>query len=441
MRSKLGFLTSSGLKRKLTNKWFITINILLLFLIPIIINIDNIIKVCGGDFLQPTNIYLIDHSGDIFDEFEDSFKKNNKIVLKQNDIKVKHTDRQSKYISKRIKKDKSKDIIVEVSKDEKEKYNAEIISYKEIDSFLYQNIVNSLNDSKHNFALKKSDIDTEKLASINENINTKRIYLLENTDEKNDMLKTIGNYLIPIFIIPFFFLIIMVVSMIGSEINEEKSSKSMEVIISSVSPKTHFISKLLYVNIFAIIQEILILIYGAIGVGIRVYLTNSSSLLESINGVTGDMAKAFINSSIFTNFIHSMPIFVILLVLSFVAYSLVAGILASVTTNAEDYSQIQIPLIIILMFAYYLVIMASTYESSTFIHVMAYVPFISAIVAPVLLILGQIKLTEIIIATFILVLTNTLLIIYGLRIYKVGILNYNSNKLWTTIAKAIRKKY
>ena len=30
------------------------------------------------------------------------------------------------------------------------------------------------------------------------------------------------------------------VSMIGAEINEEKTSKSMEIIISSVSPKIHF---------------------------------------------------------------------------------------------------------------------------------------------------------------------------------------------------------
>lgn len=31
--------------------------------------------------------------------------------------------------------------------------------------------------------------------------------------------------------------------MIGAEINEEKSSKSMEIIVTSVSPKIHFLSK------------------------------------------------------------------------------------------------------------------------------------------------------------------------------------------------------
>lgn len=440
MQSKLRYLTLTGLKKKLTSKWFIVVNIILLIALPVIINIDNIIKAFGGDFLEPTKIYVIDNTNETYDTFEEVFNETNNIILKQNDIEIEHSDRQTKYLSKKMEEDESKDIIVEINEDEKNLFTANIISYEAVDSFLYQNIVNALNTTKSNIALSKSNIDTKELNDIYKTIDVERTYLSEDVDENADMMETISNFLIPIFIVPFFFLIIIVTQMIGAEINDEKSSRSMEIIISSVSPKTHFLSKLLSVNIFVILQALLLFIYGAIGVGIRVYLTKSSSFIESLGSKYAEIAKQFVDSNILTDIVHAIPFFIILLILSFIAYTLVAGILASVTTNSEDYSQIQTPLMVILLFAYYLAIVASMYDNSVFIKVAGFVPFISAIVAPVLMILGQMTMVEMLISIAILVLTNWLLIRYGLRIYKVGILNYNSNKLWSTMINAIRRK-
>lgn len=440
MQSKLRYLTLTGLKKKLTSKWFIVVNIILLIALPVIINIDNIIKAFGGDFLEPTKIYVIDNTNETYDTFEEVFNETNNIILKQNDIEIEHSDRQTKYLSKKMEEDESKDIIVEINEDEKNLFTANIISYEAVDSFLYQNIVNALNTTKSNIALSESNIDTKELNDIYKTIDVERTYLSEDVDENADMMETISNFLIPIFIVPFFFLIIIVTQMIGAEINDEKSSRSMEIIISSVSPKTHFLSKLLSVNIFVILQALLLFIYGAIGVGIRVYLTKSSSFIESLGSKYAEIAKQFVDSNILTDIVHAIPFFIILLILSFIAYTLVAGILASVTTNSEDYSQIQTPLMVILLFAYYLAIVASMYDNSVFIKVAGFVPFISAIVAPVLMILGQMTMVEMLISIAILVLTNWLLIRYGLRIYKVGILNYNSNKLWSTMINAIRRK-
>lgn len=64
--------------------------------------------------------------------------------------------------------------------------------------------------------------------------------------------------------------------MIGAEINEEKSSKSMEIIVTSVSPKIHFLSKIITSNLYAIIQCVLFVIYFGIGVLIRRIVTGTS---------------------------------------------------------------------------------------------------------------------------------------------------------------------
>ena len=84
--------------------------------------------------------------------------------------------------------------------------------------------------------------------------------------------------------------------------------------------------------------------------------------------------------------------------------------------------------------------MAGMFNGALFIKIFAFIPFISAILAPSLLVLGQFSIVEFIISTLIMILTNYLLIKYGLKIYKVGILNYSSKDLWKKMFKALKSK-
>ena len=56
---------------------------------------------------------------------------------------------------------------------------------------------------------------------------------------------------------------VFLIQMIGAEINEEKTTKSMEIIISNVSPKTHFLSKVIAANAFVFIQGALLIVFGS----------------------------------------------------------------------------------------------------------------------------------------------------------------------------------
>lgn len=126
------------------------------------------------------------------------------------------------------------------------------------------------------------------------------------------------------------------------------------------------------------------------------------------------------------------------MILTFIAYSLLAGILASMTTNIEDFQQLQTPIMIISLVGYYLAMMAGVFDGALFIKIFSFIPLISAILAPSLLMLGQIGLVEITISTILVIITNILLIKYGLKIYKVGILNYSSSGLWKKMFKALK---
>ena len=108
------------------------------------------------------------------------------------------------------------------------------------------------------------------------------------------------------------------------------------------------------------------------------------------------------------------------------------------TTNTEDFQQIQTPIMIISMIGYFLATMAGVFNGSLFIRILSYVPLISAILSPSLLVLGQIGVTDIIISLIIVIITNFIFIKYGLKIYKEGILNYSSKGLWKKIFKAMK---
>ena len=127
------------------------------------------------------------------------------------------------------------------------------------------------------------------------------------------------------------------------------------------------------------------------------------------------------------------------MLLTFIAYALLAGVLASMTTNIEDFQQLQTPIMIISLIGFYLAMSANLFEGSIFIKVVSYIPLISAILSPSLLILGQIGLVDILISIGLMIVTIFLLIKYGLRIYKAGILNYSSNGLWKKMFKALKE--
>ena len=231
----------------------------------------------------------------------------------------------------------------------------------------------------------------------------------------------------------------MVTQMIGAEINEEKSSKSMEIIITSVPARLHFISKIITANVYAILQSLLFVLYFGIGLLIR-RLVTGSSLISGLDSQVGNVVNQFIQSGTLDNLLKCLPVTIIMILLSFVAYSLIAGILASMTTNQEDFQQLQSPMMMIIMAGYFLAILASTYEKSTFITTVSVIPFISCILSPVLLMMGQIGIVHVLISILLLILTLYLLIKYGLRVYKVGILNYSSSNLWKKILEGIKSK-
>lgn len=431
MKNKFWFLTKDSLFKKIKNKTFIIVNILLLVALVALTNIDKIVLFFGGNFDKVNNIMVVDKTEKTYDIFKTVIDSEETIIDTGLKYKVTKVDTEEKA-KKKIKKDE--DIAIIFEEDEENVISVKMITYGYINSNLYQLINTSINASKQVLAMEKLNISAEDLAKISSPIEISRQYIQEDKTEQEENQEFIMGVVTPIIILPFFMLILLVVQMIGAEINEEKATRGMEIIISNVSAKVHFFSKILATNLFVLIQAILLVAYSGIGILLRGNGGDTKQLTDSIGNLTSSMEI----SDMINNVIGYIPLVLVLMLVTLLAYSLLAGILASMTTNMEDFQQLQTPIMVISLVGFYLSMMSSMFEGSLFIRIISYVPFISAILSPSLLLTNVIGFKDIILSILIMVVTIYLLTKYGLKIYKEGILNYSSNKLWKKMLKALK---
>lgn len=437
MKSKLNYLIGMSLNRKIKTKWFLVANIIIAIVIVGVINIDSIITFFGGDFSSAQKVYVIDNTDKSYDILEEQLNASG-LEIVDSDTKKFDVEKTDKDANEIIEEDK-KSIVIELNESETNELKAKIISQSFIEAIDYQLITNALTNTKVSLNILSSDISIEEINKLYEPIEIEREILNESEKSEDENTNMIMTTVFPVIILPFFMLSIFLVQMIGAEVNDEKTTRGMEIIISNVSPKTHFASKVIAGNLFVLIQGILLVLFATIGFFVR-KLVGGSNIANGLGTEVSNVINDILSSSLGSQLIYIIPLVLILMILTFIAYSLMAGVLASMTTNTEDFQQLQTPIMIISLVGYYLAMMASVFNGALFIKIFAFIPFISAILAPSLLILGQIGIFQMIISILIMILTNYLLIKYGMRIYKVGILNYSSKGLWKKMFKAAKSE-
>ena len=433
MNKKMWFLTKMSLKKKIKTKWFLVANLIFLLIIVGLVNIDHIIKLFGGDFSETANIMVIDNAN-VFDDFKNNYTLASKYVSEYDNVEITKYDGIYDDGVKEVTEDKHK-ILLLIEPDLDNYIKAKVVSKESLGTITSTLLNTTLSTVRSGIVLTEYNISQEEYRNIQQAVVLEKVVLDENNMEDNMMVSTI----MQVITLPLFMLIMFLIQMIGAEVNEEKSTKSMEIILSNVSPKTHFMAKVIAANSFVLIQGGLLIIFALVAIIIRFMLTGG----DILNGVDSDimsMANTLPLDTITSTISAMVPILLVMLVLTFIAYSLLAGILASMTTNLEDFQQLQTPIVVVSLIGYYLSVMGGMFKGSIFIKIMSYIPLISSMLAPTLYVMGEISIIDLIISVLLLVGLIYVLIKYGLRIYKVGILNYSGTNLWKKMLKAVGEK-
>lgn len=432
VKNKFWFLTKMSLEKKIKNKTFIIVNILLFIVLVALMNIDKIVLFFGGNFDKQNNIMIVDNTNKTYEIFKNTMEKEETIIDTGLKYKITKIDDEKKA-RKKVKKDE--DIVIVINEDDDNIIKTTMITYGYINSNLYQLINSSITIAKQNLAMEEVGISPDDFNKISKSVEIKREYVEKNKSEEEEKNEFVMGVVTPIVILPFFMLITLVVQMVGAEINEEKSTRSMEIIISNVSTKVHFFSKILASNLFIVMQCLLLGVYSLVGMLLRG--GKSLDSIQNIDAISQVTSGIDING-ILNSVMSDIPMVIILMIITLFGYSLLAGILASMTTNMEDFQQLQTPIFVVSLVGFYLAIMNSMFDGALFIRILSYVPFISAILSPSLLVTGVIGFKDILLSILLMVVVIYLLIKYGLKIYKEGILNYSSTKLWKKMLEALK---
>jgi ABC-2 type transport system permease protein len=432
MNKKLWFLTKMSLRKKIKTKWFVIANILFMLIIVGIANIDNIIKFFGGDFNEPQEILVIDNAN-VYDDFYNNFEIASKYVTDY--VKTDITKYDGSYDEGVNLVEEDNKILLVIDNDLDNYIKAKVVTKEGLGTVTNAILNSTLSTVRSSIVLTEYNITPEMFGNINKSVEIELVTISDKNTEDDFVISTI----MEILILPVFFLIMFLIQMIGAEVNEEKSTRSMEIIISNVSPKTHFMSKVIAANTFVLLQGFLLFVYGFIGLAIRL-LTGAGSVVNAVSDELMPYVNKVLDTGIGETLSYMIPIILLMLILTFIAYSLLAGILASMTTNMEDFQQLQTPIMVVSLVSFYLAVAAGMFKGSLFIKIASYIPFISAMLSPTLYVLGEITFIDLIVSILLLIGTINILIKYGLRIYKVGILNYSGTNLWKRMFKAIKEK-
>jgi ABC-type Na+ efflux pump permease subunit/membrane protease YdiL (CAAX protease family) len=418
-RKKIKEIIKFDVEKSIQNKWFILLNIVIFICVLAATNWSNI-----ASFLESHNIDIISTetiSIEVLDE-EDLFYSDFVTNCKEYDnLKVKKVT-ENKYSKQNIPD--SDVIFIEVTRDDEAVIKAKIVSKEGISSDIYDFIYQNLKETRSKVFAKNHGMTIDELNVLNEDVKIERQMLgvnIENSETK-EVIKSYS-------VIIVYIVLIFVLSRIANEIAQEKVSKSIEYVLTSVSEKEYLLAKVLSSTLTILIQMLYIFVYYIIGNMISTILftrvvdtAESTVILSSIDSDIVSYIIAMCAYLIFTVFLTT----------------LVQAALSSRTTSVAEAGNTTVLLIIIVMALYAVSLFAiSPYtKASTFMYIISCVPIVSTFFVPSMMIIGQATTLQIVISFIVLILSVPLIFNICAKYFKEGILDYTSHKKKLFGAKA-----
>lgn len=228
-----------------------------------------------------------------------------------------------------------------------------------------------------------------------------------------------------IMIFALYMVILLYGQMVATNVATEKSSRAMELLITSANPTSMMFGKVIASCIAGLIQ-----IAAVFGSAVVFYQINES--------FWGDN---FIIESIFNIPPEILIYMLIFFVLGFLIYAFMFGAVGSTASRLEDINTSVMPITILFIAGFFIVVtsMSSGDVDGTFIKICSYVPFFSPMAMFTRIAMSTVPVYEIAISIAILVASTVGIGALSAKIYRVGVLLYGTPPKMSAIIKAIRK--
>lgn len=239
---------------------------------------------------------------------------------------------------------------------------------------------------------------------------------------KNQMESFFYTY---IMIFALYMVILLYGQMVATNVATEKSSRAMELLITSAKPTSMMFGKVLASCLAGFIQ--LVVVFG------------SALLFYNLN-------KSYWGNNMIIDSIFNIPpgLFVYMLVffiLGFLIYAFLYGAVGSTASKLEDINTSVMPITILFVVAFIVIMisMSSGNVDNTIMKVCSFIPFTSPMSMFTRIAMSTVPWYEIAISIAILVGSTVGIGLLSAKIYRVGVLMYGTTPKISNIIKAVWK--
>ena len=400
-------VTKFTMKEMLKRKSFVISTLIILILIVIGFNIPNILKSVFGE--ETKDKLLIVDSQNIFEGALESLKSmdlNYDILIENKSYEQIKESIENKEIDSAIIVEKQND-------DVKIRY---IVENTNMVSSVPEDIITAINTMYTNIQISKLGLTQEQIESITPNFE----FVLEQTDEE----KASGNlFAMMLLSIVLFYAIYFCAYQVSSSITTEKTSKIMETLVTSTSPRTIVLGKTIGIGIVGLLQ--MILIVGTAIVSAKLFL--EPGILESVLDMSNITPYLGVVTALY-------------FILGYLAYALLYALTGSTVSKPEDIQSANGPVAILAVIGFYLAyftMMNPTSELNVFASMF---PISSPFCMPFRVMMGLASTTDVIISILILIVTILIIAHVAIKIYSNAILNYGTKMSFGDIVRIYRDK-
>lgn len=309
---------------------------------------------------------------------------------------------------------------------EKEQINGEFYSSNTMPQVTMA-LNQQLNQLQSSLRAKALGLSEEEVASLNASVpfSVQKITFNENgemnTEEDFTSIRLVVGMATTILL---FIFIVTYASIIAQEIASEKGTRIMEVILSSVSARSHFYGKLAGILLVALTQ---IVVY-AVSIGLGFYWLKNNSTVQ-----------AFLAEFSIRDILGEFLVYTLLyLILGILIYAVLAALCGLLVSKVEDVSKAILPVTYLSLAGYMIGLsLGMANPDHLVIRVTSFIPFFSSYTMPIRLANNFVSTGEVLLSLMILVLSIVGLIIFSERMYKANVLVYNDNGIFAALKQSV----
>ena len=401
------------IKDMVQRKSFIISTLIILVLIVIGFNIPNIMKaLTNGEESSSADKVLVVDSTNLF---EGTLENLNQMEL-GDEFQVTNDNVSFDEIKTKIEnKDINEAILIE-QKDDGIYTLRYIVENKTQVVSVPEDIINAVSTIYTNLQISKLGLTQEQILSLTPNFEVS----IEQTEEQ-EVSGNIGVMMIMSLIL--FYAIYFCAYQVSSSITTEKTSKIMETLVTSTSPRTIVLGKTIGIGIVGLIQVCLI---------VGVALISAKAFLEP------GLLEAVLDMSKFTPYLAIITI--VYFILGYFAYALLYALTGSTVSKPEDIQSANTPVAILAVIGFYLAYFTMMNPTSELNQFAAIFPISSPFCMPFRVMMGVASTSEVILSIVVLLITILIIAKVAIKIYSNAILNYGTKMTFKDIVKVYKDK-